>query len=271
MLDIHLIRSSMLNDPENWKDNNFVHDLVDMITAPEILFLPDENWEEVYCKNHKNFWYSINSRVRTFAKQDYPEIDPNNKQHLRAMIRLAGTMSFCRVTSNDFCNLKVYKEDVLLPEGSFVKRVDYPTFSELIISFMQEHKSTIYTDIFDIILEDSKIWFKSILFPNTNLRIKAVERVFKNHGQYLSEESVFWLAYKKLFSEDLDFVKNIISEIRTKTKEIAEADPISYMSDLILEEKKYREINSNLDEWIIYWNDKFYESCDDFSINNSHR
>lgn len=254
-MDIYSARSAMLINPEMWKGNSWLYEVVKVVTASEPIFFPGENWVKIYDNIHNMGSATANmaARIRTFAPEDSPMIDPARISQLFPLIRLAATMSFCKVKSKDFKNVRFYKKDAFLPQGAEIEVTENNTFPELILTAMKMYGSKIGTQIFDIIIEDTRVWFQTVLTPISNLRTKAVSRVLKNYGQVLGDDIIYWLAYRRIFSCDMDCVKNIAIEVNAKIKELTQADPEGYMADIIIEEKFCAEVYAKLEEWLSFW------------------
>lgn len=249
MVDIFLARSAMLIDTEMWKGNTWLYEIFRIVTSSETIFFPEEDWIDIY-----NSIYSPNlaiekmaARIRTFAPIDSPIINPAKKSELYALVRLAAVMSFCKVSSKDFYDVRFYNGDAFLPQGAQLEVVDSDTFIELIIMAMEIYDPKISVKIFDIIIEDTKVWFQTVLVPTSKLRTKALSRVLEKYGQVLGDDIIYWLVYKRFFLGELNCIKNIAIEVNNKIKEISQADPQGYMADIIMEEKFCKDIWNKLD------------------------
>ena len=257
MANIHSIRSSMLRFPDMWKGDDMIYEVVKIITSTGIIFFPGEDWAKIYNNfaTNNNFGVfgtitnNLSSRVRILVPNETPIINPNNKNQLKELIRLAGIMSFCNIKSEDFNNARWYNNEAYLPEGSDIQVSSGSTFSRTILNYMHISGSKISVDIFNIIINDTKLWFQSIIKPTSVLRNHAVSRIFENHGLILGDDIAYILSFKRLFSNHNDCIKNLITEVNKKIDLLIQADH-SYLGDYMAEKEFCEDIFDSCVPWL---------------------
>lgn len=230
MADIENVRASMLSHPEIWKWNNMLYEIVKVVTSPEPLFFQDEDWMNTYnIYTGGEGWIidRIASRARKKAPIESEPIDCNIPEQVKEVVRLAALMSITYADSPEFVDVKWYNNSAYLPHNATITYSDKPTSIKLIKKYMKAHKNS-GTYIFELLYKDTESWVRTLVIPNTKLRIRSLEICLEKYGILTDSDWSYWLVYRRLFSNEIDCVNTLINRVIETEKTLLEYEPELY-------------------------------------------
>jgi hypothetical protein len=264
MINISIIRAAMLRNPNQWKWDSMTYDIVKIVTSIDPLFINEEiyNWmyiySNVYCNYGRMSSINIYNKIHKLAPKDSPLINISNYEQLKEFIKLAGMLSFFKINCNNFDQVRWYNNSAYLPEDTIFFSTNKPTFNSLIKIFLKKYPLTALT-IFDVIINDTREWFKTILIPKTELRIDALNEVLNTYDKQFDNNNdiIYWLTVKRFFSDNNNFLLDFLKQVELKRFEMVKKDPFKYSKYLKIETAFYKNIFNKCKPFLDHNNNLF--------------